>query len=131
MKIQMQNRVRSLLFLSLIVLAGGGVGCTQVLVSPSAHGEYKFGQLQVFVDRDFAAAHAAAKNALKDLGLFETRDERKPAEAELNARDSADTRVTVKVKEVGKNLTSLKIRYGMKGDLASAQKIFAAIEKRL
>lgn len=113
------------------LLLGAGAGCTQVLVSPSTRGEYKFGQSQVFVDRDFTAAQAAAKNALKDLGLFEPRDDRKPAEAELSARDSADTFVTVKMKEVGNNLTSLRIRYGLKGDLAVAQGVLAAVEKRL
>lgn len=135
MKTKIKNRFISRGWFSPIVLIGlllgAGAGCTQVLVSPSTRGEYKFGQLQVFVERDFATAHAATKTALKDLGLFETRDDRKMAEAELNARDSADTLVTVKVKEVGKNLTSVRIRYGLKGDLASAQKVYAAVEKRL
>jgi hypothetical protein len=106
-------------------------GCTQVLVSPETRGEYKLGELQVFVDRDFATAHAAAKNGMKDAGLFEVRDDRLAIEAELNGRDSTDTLVVIKVKEIAKNRTSIKIRYGLKGDLASAQKVFGAIEKRL
>ena len=68
---------------------------------------------------------------MKDAGLFEVRDDRLVVEAELNGRDSTDTRVIVKIKEVAKNRTSIKIRYGLKGDLAQAQKVFAAIEKRL
>jgi hypothetical protein len=86
----------------------------------------------VFVDRDFATVHAAGKQALKDLALFETRDDVKVVEAELNGRDSTDTLVIVKIKEVAKSRTSVKIRYGvLKPDLAAAQKLFAALEKRL
>ena len=107
-------------------------GCTQVLVSPQTRGEYKLGELQVFVDRDFATAYNAAKAGMKDAGLFEVRDDRLVVEAELNGRDSTDTRVIVKIKEIAANRTSIKIRYGYSGrDLASAQRIYSAIEKRL
>ena len=112
-------------------LLAAGAGCTQVLVSPQTRGEYKLGELQVFVDRDFEGAYAAAKTGMKDAGLFEVRDDKLVVEAELNGRDATDTRVVVKIKEVAKNRTSIKIRYGLKGDLASAQKVYAAIERRL
>lgn len=109
-------------------------GCTQVQVAPDVQGQYKpgLGELQVFVDRDFAATHAATKQAIKDMGLFETQDDRKVVEAELRARDSRDTMVTIKLKEVAKGRTSVKIRYGLiGGDLAPAQAVFQAIKKRL
>jgi hypothetical protein len=106
-------------------------GCTQVLVSPQTQGEYKLGELQVWVDRDFESAYNAAKIGMKDAGLFEVRDDKLVVEAELNGRDATDTRVIVKIKEIAKNRTSIKIRYGLKGDLASAQKVYAAIERRL
>jgi len=59
------------------------------------------------------------------------KDERLVVEAELNGRDATDTLVVVKVKELAPNRTSLKIRYSLKGDLASAQSVYAAIERRL
>lgn len=106
--------------------------CTQVQVGPEVRGEYKLGELQVFANRDFAAVHAAAKGALKDVGLFETRDDVKVIESELNGRDSTDTLVIVKIKEVGKNRTSVKIRYGvLTPDLPQAQKLYQAIQRRL
>jgi hypothetical protein len=114
------------------VLLGLGAGCTQVQVAPDVRGEYKLGELQVFSNRDFAAVHDAAKRAMKEAGLFETRDDVKVIEAELNGRDSTDTLVIVKIKEIAKNRTSVKIRYGvLKPDLASAQKLFQAMERRL
>ena len=119
-----------------LVIAGGAwvlsTGCTQVQVAPDVRGEYEFGALQVFVDADFMRTYEAAKLGLKDLGLFQTADDRLSVEAELNARDSVDTKVIVKIKEIGKNRTSVKIRYGVvKPDLPSAQKLFQAIQKRL
>ena len=52
--------------------------------------------------------------------------------AELRGRDATDTMVIVKIKEVGKNRTSLKIRYGvLKPDLPSAQKLYDAIKRHL
>jgi len=109
----------------------GTAGCTQVLLSPGTRGEYRFGELQVFVDRDFASTYSAAKFGLQDKGLFLVKDERLVVEAELNGRDATDTLVIVKVKELAPNRTSIKIRYSLKGDLASAQTVYAAIERRL
>ena len=109
-------------------------GCTQVQVAPDVQGQYKpgLGELQVFVDRDFAATHSAAKQAIKDMGLFETQDDKKVIEAELRGRDSRDTIVIVKLKEVAKGRTSVKIRYGLVGgDLAPAQTLFKHIQKHL
>lgn len=118
-----------------VLLAGSvilGTGCTQVQVAPDVRGEYEFGALQVFVDTDFMRAYEASKRGIKDVGLFQTGDERVVIEAELNARDSVDTRVIVKIKEVGKNRVSIKIRYGIvKPDLPAAQKLFQAIQKHL
>ena len=120
-----------MLFVPVAIAIGLATGCTQVLVSPEVRGEYKMGELQVFVDRDFAAVHSATRMGMKDAGLFETRDDRLVVEAELNARDSTDTRVIVKIKEISANRTSVKIRYGLKGDLASAQRVYQAIQRRL
>lgn len=117
-----------------LALAGATVlatGCTQVQVAPETRGEYKLGELQVFTDHDFATVHAAAVRGMKDAKLFQTRDDRKVIEAELNGRDSTDTLVIVKIKEVGKNRTSVKIRYGIKPNLAAAQSLYQAISKYL
>ena len=121
-----------LLVLALSAASLAGTACTQVMVAPDTRGEYKLGELQVFADRDFKRAYDAAKAGMKDLNLFQTQDERKVIEAELRGRDSTDTLVIVKIKEVGKDRTSVKIRYGVvKPDLPLAQKLYQAIEKHL
>ena len=125
----------SLKILSLVIAAAAGLGtmgCTQVQVAPQVRGEYEFGALQVFVDSDFMRAYEASKLGMRDLGLFQTGDDRKVIEAELNARDSVDTKVIVKLKELGKNRVSVKIRYGLvRPDLPAAQQLFTAIQKHL
>ena len=81
---------------------------------------------------DFMRAYEASKRGMKDVGLFQTGDDRKVIEAELNGRDSVDTKVIVKLKELGKNRVSVKIRYGLvRPDLPAAQKLFTAIQKYL
>jgi hypothetical protein len=119
--------------LAIAVAAGAALtSCTQVQVAPDVRGEYEFGALQVFVDTDFIRAYDASKRGMKDIGLFQTADDRKVIEAELNGRDSVDTKVVVKIKEVGKNRVSVKIRYGLvRPDLPAAQKLFQAIQKHI
>jgi hypothetical protein len=121
------------LTLALAILGGGALaGCTQVQVAPEVRGEYEFGALQVFVDSNFTRTYEASKRGMKDVGLFQTADDRKVIEAELNGRDSVDTKVIVKVKELGQNRVSVKIRYGLvRPDLPAAQKLFQAIQKHL
>ena len=121
--------------LAIVVAGAGGLatsGCTQVQVAPDVRGEYEFGALQVHVDSDFMRVYEASKKGMKDFGLFQTADDRKVIEAELNGRDIVDTKVIVKLKELGQNRVSVKIRYGLvRPDLPSAQKLFAAIQKNL
>ena len=128
-------RLRLLATTVLVLLASliGFTGCTHVEVAPGALGEFKFGELQVFVDRDFTTAYNAAKTAGKDLNLFQTQDDKKVIEADLHFRDSTDTLVIVKIKEVGNRRTSIKIRYGIspQGSLPLSQKHFQAIQRHL
>jgi hypothetical protein len=124
--------VRLLTVILFAGLAGAGLaGCTHVQVASDVRGEYKLGELQVFADRDFARVYDAVKAGMKDLKLFQTQDDRKVVEAELRGRDSVDTLVIVKIKEVAKDRTSVKIRYGITGDLPSSQKLYDAIQKHL
>ncbi len=117
--------VFGLLFASLAVLPA----CRTVAVNDKTTGEEKFGELQVFADHDFETVYQAAKRGLVDLKLFQTGDDKKYIEAELTARDSNDTLIVVKVKEVAKDRCSVKVRYGLTGDIVNAQRLYNAIEK--
>lgn len=117
--------------LALALIGSAWSGCTTVQVAPSTIGEYKLGELQVWSTRDFETAYSATKSAFRELNLFQTQDDRKVVEADLRARDSADTLIVVKIHEVAKGRTSVKIRYGLKGDLARAQQLYQTIERRM
>lgn len=106
-------------------------GCTTVQVSEDTIGEFRFGELQVMVDANFAEAYDATKAAFNKQGLFLTGDDRKVVEAVLTARDRSDAHVTVKIKEVAVGQTSVKIRYGHTGDAARSQALFRDIAERL
>jgi hypothetical protein len=117
-----------------LAMAGALLGlsaCTTVVVDGDTTAEYKFGELQKVVDADFADVYAAAKAGLADRKLFVTGEEKKVVEAVLLARDSSDTSITVKVKEVAKGRTSIKIRYGLTGELAPAQLLYQALASHL
>lgn len=123
---------RQLLATTLAAILLLTAGCTQVQLGPDTRGEYRLGELHVFADRDFATVYAATVHGMKESKLFQTQDERKANEAELRGRDSSDTLVIVKLKEAGKNSTSVKIRYGvLKPDLPAAQQLHAAIKRHL
>lgn len=109
----------------------GSAGCSSVMVTKNTQGEFRFGELQIFVEHDFDHAYAAAKAGLKDYGLFQTGDEKEVLTAVLKARDGADTAVTIKLKQVATNRTSIKIRYGVAGDLVQSQKLFVALKSHL
>jgi len=120
-----------ILILALAFLGFAFGGCTQVQLAPDIQGEFALGELQVLVDENFADSYNAAKRAIADLDLFQTMDDRKVVEAELRARDTTDTIVTIKIKELGPDRTSIKIRYGLPGSLPPAQDVYRAIERRL
>lgn len=103
--------------------------CRTVAVNDQTTGEVKFGELQVVTEHGFEAVYQATKKGFVDTKLFQTGDDKKYIEAELTARDSMDTLVTVKIKEVAHNRTSVKVRYGVTGDTVNAQRLYNNIEK--
>jgi hypothetical protein len=120
-----------LLFVALAGLALLPACRTIVVDEPSnTVGRVKLGELQVFANHDFETAYRAAKQGIAERKLFLTQDEKKYAEAELRARDSVDTLIIVKIKEVARDRTSVKVRYGVAGDVANAQLLYNEIARR-
>lgn len=115
---------------SVALLTGGVTGCRTVEVAEGTIGEFRLGELQTMNETNFQTAYEAAKDAIARQGLFLTGDDRKVVEAVLTARDRADAQVTVKIKEVSPNQTSVRIRYGLTGDEARSQILYREIAKR-
>src|SRR3954463_9004449 len=91
------------LSLGLALLAGlvAFPGCRTVMADRQTNtiGQVKFGELQVFAQRDFETVYQAAKAGIAGQKLFLTQDDKKYVEAELRARNAADTLIIVKIKE--------------------------------
>ncbi len=119
--------------LGLIIFALVGLAalpaCRTVNVNDTTVGEVKLGELQVFANHNFETVYRAAKQGIADRKLFLTQDDKKYFEAELRARDSVDTLIIVKIKEVAKDRTSVKVRYGITGDTVNAQALYNEIQK--
>lgn len=119
-----------------IILAGFAAlftlpGCTTVQVTEDTIAQFRFGELQAVVPANFQETADATLRSLEDQGLFLTGDDRKVIEAVISARDRTDTGVTIKIKEIAVDRTSVKIRYGLSGDAARSQLLYRAIEERL
>jgi hypothetical protein len=124
---------RTALFAAALLLALVGTsGCTSVQVTSDdkAVGEYKFGNLIVEPTQPFDKVREATKKAIKDIGYFLVKDESEaPGKAELKARTANDTTVSISLETISANLTKVKIRHGLKGELAPAQALYQAIAK--
>lgn len=112
-------------------LALGAAGCTTVQVTDDTRGEVRLHEVQVFVDADFQHAYDAASAGVADKHLFVVKNEKQPNSAEIKARDAGDTLVTVKVGIEKDGRTSIKIRYGLPGNVAEAQNLYKSIQAHL
>ena len=123
--------IRSIALLLLCALATTFAGCTSVQVTSDNKtiGEYRLGYLIVQPLQPFEKVRDATKKAFKDLGYFLVQDELgSPGECELKARTPNDTVVEVKLKNFG-TYTNVKIRHGLRGELAPEQQMYQAIAK--
>ncbi|WP_438481084.1 DUF3568 family protein [Oleiharenicola lentus] len=126
------SAARAVLIAAAVIGFAALPACRTVVVDNNANtlGEVKLGELQVFANHDFETVYKAAKAGIADRKLFLTQDDKKYVEAELKARDSVDTLIVVKIKEVAKDRTSVKVRYGVTGDVPNAQALYNEIAKR-
>jgi hypothetical protein len=124
-------------FVAIVAFLGAAAafsGCTTtVQLAPEGKsptlGEYKFGYLIVQPNQKFETVREATKQAFKDLGYFLVKDDIDPPGSNvLHARDAQDTIIEVKLKDFG-TFTNVKVRYGIRGELALEQKVYQAIAK--
>lgn len=125
-------RSRKLIFFALLsAVVVALAGCTSVQVNPKTSGSYELGELRVITEADVDRVYLAAKAGIQDDDLYLTGDNWGGTTASLTARDEVDTRVTVKLKQIEPGRTSVRIRYGIAGDLQQAQTLYNRIESRL
>lgn len=125
-------RSRKLVLVSLLATILGALSaCTTVQVNPDTVGSYEMGELRVIAESNVDRVYLAAKTGIQEDDLFLTGDNWGGTTATLTARDEVDTRVTVKLKQIEPGRTSVRIRYGLTGDLHQAQTLYTRIESKL
>lgn len=124
-------KTRALTFALALLGLGLFAGCTTVQLSDNGAvtGEYKLGQLVTQSHAGLNNVYAATKTAFRQMGFLLVHDERASDTAVLRARDSQDNLIEVKLKELGPDYTSVKIRYGITGNLGMSQTLYRAIAK--
>jgi len=131
MKLRQLPSVRLSLLFSALLVASGLCGCTNVQVTTDNKtiGEYKFGYLIVQPLQPFEKVREATKKGFKEMGYFLVQDEPDLlGSCELRARTPNDTIVDVKLKSFG-SYTNVKIRHGLRGELAPEQQLYQAIAR--
>lgn len=126
-------RVLLLVFFSSLLLIS--VGCQSVPATGAAGDNpdamFRFGELVVVQENSFEDVYEATLAAIEEEELYVTDHTKNPSEAVIGARDRADHRITIKLKDVRPQVTSIKIRYGIPGDRRLSQSFFAEIDRKL
>jgi hypothetical protein len=126
---------KSTLVLAVILggIAVGVSGCLLVAVGAGAAGTvaYVKGDLETTLDAGMDKSYAAALKSLEQLQIVPTQKLKDSLSAEIIARRSDDTKITVKLTRVDDKLTKLSIRVGVFGDQAQSTTIYERIKQNL
>ena len=119
-----------------IILGGiaiGVSGCLLVAVGAGAAGTvaYVKGDLEVTLDAGMDRSYAAALKALDQLQIVPTQKLKDSLTAEVIARTSDDTKITIKLTRVDDKITKMAIRVGVFGDQAQSTAIYERIKQNL
>jgi hypothetical protein len=119
----------------LAALTMSSSGCLVLAAGAGAAGAvaYAKGDLEAQEHQSIDAVYAATTKAMEDLKLYQLRDEsgRDALSATVVARDAADKRITVALKSVSQDFTTLSIRVGTFGDQTKQQRIYDKIRENL
>jgi hypothetical protein len=119
-----------------VLLAGvavGTSGCLLVAVGAGAAGTvaYVKGELEATLSAGIDQSYDAALKALDQLQLVPTQKLKDSLSAEIIARTSDDTKITIKLARVDDKITKLTVRVGVFGDQAQSTTIYEHIKQNL
>jgi hypothetical protein len=122
-----------------VLLAGMAIcatGCWVVpfaVVGGGAAGTvaYVKGDLETTLDAGMDKSYAASLKALEQLQIVPTQKLKDSLSAEIIARRSDDTKITVALTRVDDKITKMSIRVGVFGDQAQSTTIYERIKQNL
>ncbi len=107
-------------------------GCVAALVVGAAAGAgsvvYVKGELKTTEAISLDQAYQAAESGLKDLDLLAEAKEKDTLNGGMEAQGVGDKRIWIKLHNVSKDVTEMRIRVGVFGDQVYSQKIYDAIK---
>lgn len=108
-------------------------GCRSVPLDPSGDmvAVQRFGEFRMLLNTTAPIAAEAAKKAVQDADLYQTKFTLNTYDARIEARARNDQRVLVIIEEANSRQTLLRIRWGAGGDLVRSRRLYEAIEAGL
>lgn len=125
-----QKVILAILYVGAAVMLAG---CIVAAVGAGAAGTvaYVKGDLEVIEAKKLEVVHEATVKALKDLELIIIQDTKDKMSATVIARDSQDTKATVKLTAVTDKSTEISIRFGIFGNEAKSTMVYNKIKENL
>jgi len=127
----LKERVFLAVLLVGIAISTGGCMIAAVGVGAAGTVAYLKGDLEAVEAKDLDTVYKATLKALDELELGVTRKSKDLLSAEIIARDSADQKVTIKLKATTENTTKLSIRIGFFGSETKSRYIYQKIHDNL
>lgn len=107
-------------------------GCVVAAVGAGAGtAVYVMGEFKAYEARDLTTVYMATEKAMEQLQLNVTAKTKDAMSATTVGRDSADTKITVKLSAVPEQTTKISIRVGTFGDETRSRLIYDQIKKNL
>ena len=127
------TKEKILLAVLLMAFLTAGVGCKTTMVGEDLKTEatYSMGTLDATMSYDIDTVFSAAKQTMNDLELNTSIATKDALAGKIVARDSADKKITIDLKTVSKDSTSVKIHVGIMGDETKSKMIYNKIKNNL
>lgn len=119
---------------ALVILALGALaGCRSVALDPTGEtvAVYQFGEFRMVFNATAPVVAEAAKAAVAEAELFLTKAEVNKFDATLLARANGDQKVKIKIEEVNRQQTIIRIRYGEGGNLNKSRRLYEMIDAKV
>ena len=119
--------------LAILAVVATLAGCRSVALDPTGEtvAVYKFGEFQMVFNATAPAVAEAAKAAIAEAELFLTKAEINKFDAYLLARANGDQKVKIKIEEINRQQTLIRIRYGEGGNLNKSRRLYEMIDAKV
>lgn len=116
-----------------LALLAGSTGCLAVAAGAGAGAAvaYVRGELEANVSDNYDDTVAATNKALQQLSIAKISEKRDALVAVIIARNAADKKIEVRLDNLARELTKVRIRVGLMGDEALSLAILEKIKSNL